>query len=297
MTPVKVSWLEGGELRALYRHGPAQPSPSPEATLFHLLSPEKSGVNFVNELRNDHPLRRVYINGFACGGIAIGDVDGDGRADIYCTGGPGDNVLYRQTGPLQFEDITSKAGVAASGSWSAGSEFVDVDNDGDLDIHVCNYDSPNLLYLNDGTGVFTEAGEQAGIAVRDASLSAHFADYDNDGDLDFYLLTNRLIRAGGLPTGKFSTVDAEGKPVLLPEFQRYYHIVRNPAGQYKVRTVGRPDRLFENDGKGRFTNHLIGSNQESYDIRAVDIDGDGDLDILIAGRGSQNVVWYESPLK
>ena len=41
----------------------------------------------------------------------------------------------------------------------------------------------------------------------------------------------------------------------------------------------------------------VGSNQESYDIRAVDIDGDGDLDIVIAGRGSQTVVWYESPLK
>ena len=284
--PVKVSWLEGGELRALYRHGPAQASPSPEVTLFHLLSPEKSGVSFVNELQDDHPLRRIYILGFACGGIAIGDVDGDGRADIYCTGGPGDNVLYRQTGPLQFVDITSKAGVAASGSWSAGSEFVDVDNDGDLDIHVCNYDSPNLLYLNDGNGVFTEAGEQAGIAVRDASLSAHFADYDNDGDLDFYLLTNRLIRAGGLPTGKFSTVDAEGKPVLLPEFQRYYKIVRNRAGQYKVRTVGRPDRLFENDGKGRFRDvtTAAGIADRDYGLSAtwLDADGDGLLDLYVA---------------
>ena len=149
VTPVKVSWLEAGELRALYRHGPAQTSPSPEATLFHLLSPEKSGVSFVNELQDDHPLRRIYILGFACGGIAIGDVDGDGRADIYCTGGPGDNVLYRQTGPLQFEDITSKAGVAASGSWSAGSEFVDVDNDGFLDIYSLAgyYSAPEEIAL------------------------------------------------------------------------------------------------------------------------------------------------------
>lgn len=283
---VKRVSLEPGELRALYRHAPTPSSPPADTTLFHALSPEESGIRFVNEVQNDHPLSRLYILGFACGGIAIGDVDGDGLADVYCTGGPRDNVLYRQTDNLQFVDITKRAGVAASGLWSTGSEFVDVDNDGDLDIHVCNYDAPNLLYLNDGHGVFTEGGKAAGIAVKDASLSAHFADYDNDGDLDFYLLTNRLIRKGGLPSGKVSTVDAAGNPVLLPEFDRYYHIVKNRAAQSKIRMVGRPDRLFENDGQGRFSDvtETAGIADLAYGLSATwfDADGDGLLDLYVA---------------
>ena len=279
--------LEPGELKELYLHEESSKGNSKSSALFEPIAAEDSGIDFVNLVDNQHPLSRLYILGYACGGISIGDVDGDGWDDIYCTGGPGDSVLYKQVGKLKFEDITLESGVSAKGHWSVSSQFVDVDNDGDLDIYVCNYNTPNLLFINDGNGVFTESAKDSGTDVKDASLSAHFADYDNDGDLDYYLITNRLIRAGGLPTAKEATyVTADGKPALRPEFRQYYEIYEKADGKYTIRTIGRPDRLFENDGKGKFRDvtREAGIEDSAYGLSAAwfDYDGDGLIDIYVA---------------
>ena len=276
--------IEPGQIQVLYSH---ESRTQKFESLFSPLEVEDTGVSFVNVVDDEHPLSRLYILGYACGGIAVGDIDGDGWDDIYCTGGPRDSVLYRQVGKLQFEDFTQSAGVSASGKWSCSAQFVDVDNDGDLDIHVCNYDEPNLLYINDGKGNFSESGQSAGIDVKDASLSAHFADYDNDGDLDYYLLTNRLIRAGGLPSAKEATYrTSEGKPALKPEFKPFYEIYDKGGKQYTIRTIGRPDRLFENDGKGRFRDVTkeAGISDLAYGLSAAwfDYDSDGLIDLYVA---------------
>ena len=280
--------IDPGQIKVLYPH--ENRSGESSKSLFTDLGVERTGVSFVNVVDDEHPLSRLYILGYACGGIAVGDLDGDGWDDIYCTGGPRDSVLYRQVGNLEFEDVTSSVGVAASGKWSCSAQFVDVDDDGDLDIHVCNYGEPNLLYVNDGKGNFTESGESAGMAVNDASLSAHFADYDNDGDLDYYLLTNRLIRQGGLPTAKEATyTDPQGKPALRPEFKPFYKIYDKGEGQkprYSINTIGRPDKLFENDGKGNFRDVTkeAGIEDIAYGLSAVwfDYDRDGFIDIYVA---------------
>ncbi|MCP4188992.1 MAG: RNA-binding protein [Planctomycetaceae bacterium] len=264
---------------------PSTANPESKETLFSKLAPEQTGIHYINRIDKDHPLSRLYISGFASGGVAIGDIDGDGLTDIYLTNGPDSNRLYRQVSKLQFEDITDKSGVSSAGNWSAGSAFADVDGDGDLDLYVCNYDSPNQLYINDGTGIFVDEADKRNAALADASVMAHFCDYDNDGDLDYLVLTNRLYRAGGLPTGKISK-EVDGVPQLLPEYERYYHLVKQGPNQFLVKTSGRPNRLFENDGQGNYrdVSEAAGLNAIGKGLSATwyDYDLDGRMDIYVA---------------
>ena len=257
---------------------------TPDGPLFEDIAAE-AGIDFVNPIDNAHPLSRLYISGFASSGVAVGDVDADGLPDLYLTRGPGANRLYRQTSAFKFENITERAGVALAESWSSGAAFADVNGDGHLDLYVCAYDSPNHLFINDGAGNFKDNARDAGVAVKDASLSAHFQDYDQDGDLDFYLVTNRLYRAGGLPP-KEPTHTIEGKLAILPNYERYYKLVETGANRFVVTTKGRPDQLFQNDGTGNFTNatESAGIAGDHYGLSAtwLDYDQDNDLDLYVA---------------
>ena len=85
--------IEPGQIQVLYSH---ESRTQKFESLFSPLEVEDTGVSFVNVVDDEHPLSRLYILGYACGGIAVGDIDGDGWDDIYCTGGPRDSVLYRR---------------------------------------------------------------------------------------------------------------------------------------------------------------------------------------------------------
>ena len=126
----------------------------------------------------------------------------------------------QSTNALKFRDATQAAGLAEDAdTWSTGVTMVDVNNDGHLDVFVCNYDSPNRMYLNQGDGTFTKPAN-TGLDVSDASLAASFADYDNDGDLDCYLLTNRYYRAKGRPKGAPAKMK-NGVAVVLDEYKNF----------------------------------------------------------------------------
>ena len=88
----------------------ARSGATPDAPLFTRLTPEESGIAFVVPVDITHPMRRAYYSSMACGGVAIGDVDLDGRSDIFATSGVGDNGLFLQTGPLKFENVTESLG-------------------------------------------------------------------------------------------------------------------------------------------------------------------------------------------
>ena len=227
---------------------PLQAPGPPGQTLFTALTPGQSGIDFVNPIDTRHPLKRLYLGAFACGGIAVGDLDGDGHPDLFLTGGSPENRLYLQTDkPLRFADATRTSGITPSGTWSAGPTLVDIDADGDLDIHVCNYDTPNHLWINDGKGKFTEQAEAFGLAISDASLMATFCDYDLDGDLDCFLLTRDFKRAGGRP--KEHPVElVDNKWRIKPGFEKYYDIVTRAGGKQVYINAGRQDFLLRNDG-------------------------------------------------
>jgi enediyne biosynthesis protein E4 len=152
-------------------------------------------------------------------GVAVGDYDNDGFADLYVTN-YGGNTLYRNNGNGTFTDVTARAGVAGSG-WSASAGFFDYDNDGHLDIfvtryvewtfqengycgekkpgyraycHPDNYDGvTNLLYRNNGDGTFTDVSAKAGLAdAVGKGLGVAFADYDDDGYVDVYVANDSV---------------------------------------------------------------------------------------------------------
>lgn len=224
-------------------------SASPTAsTLFTALTPEDCGIDFINPIDTKHPLKRIYLGAFACGGVAVGDLNGDRRPDLFLTSGARPNRLYLQTdSPLKFTDATKAAGITSSERWSAGATLVDIDADGDLDIHVCNYEAANQLWLNDGRGKFTESAAKFGLAIEDASLMASFCDYDLDGDLDCFLLTRDFKRAGGRPA-EHPVIREGDRWKIKPGFEKYYDIVTRPGGKTVYVNAGRADYLLRNEG-------------------------------------------------
>ncbi len=188
-------------------------------TLFTQMDNEQLGVSFLNELTYDKDFNVFnYRNFYNGGGVAVGDVNGDGLVDLYLTANMKANRLYINKGNWQFEDITDQAGVAGNQRWSTGVAMADVNGDGHLDIYVCNSgdiqgDSrANELFLNKGDGTFEEVAEEWGVADQGLSTHGVFFDYDRDGDLDLYVLNNsyRAIGSFNLEKSSRAVRDAEG---------------------------------------------------------------------------------------
>src|SRR5687768_6234332 len=121
-------------------------------------------------------------------GIAVADVDGDGRTDIYFVSQVGGNQLWRNLGGGRFEDMTATAGVAVLGKVSVSASFADIDNDGDADLYVTTVRGGNKLFENDGRGRFRDISTGSGVNYVGHSSAAVFFDYDRDGRLDLFLV-------------------------------------------------------------------------------------------------------------
>jgi enediyne biosynthesis protein E4 len=271
---------------------------------FRTLGPEDSGLNFVIPIDTKHPDKRLYYSAMACGSVATGDLDGDGWADLYFATGPVPNRLFRNTGESggpRFEEISDAAGIQAKDSWCNGAVMIDIDGDGDLDIYVCRYDEPNLLFLNESTpGVFRfrEAAAEWGLDYQDASLMPSFADYDRDGDLDLFLVTNAFYRKGGRPPeGVPMRRTATGWEVVEP-WDKYFEFssIELSSGSPKFTEVARANRFFRNDG-GTFVDisgacGLLSLKTHTNAMGWFDYNGDGWLDMYVANDFSDRDELY-----
>lgn len=235
-------------------------------TLFELVKPDESGITLTSPIAADHPLARAYHSSSACAAVAIGDLDLDGRPDVYAGDGPGKNGLYLQKEPMKFTDVTAETNTGGEDeAWAVGISLADIDNDGDLDIYVCNYDYPNALYINllidggkrsDGPLRFKESAAEYGLNVADGSVVSAFADYDRDGDLDVYILTHQIYRADGRPAEPIKILEKDGKLEVSPEWKRWFEVdqfKRGDNGEILYSEAGRPDIFFRNDGEKGFT--------------------------------------------
>ena len=238
-----------------------------EAKLFDLLPADSTGINFSNQLSVDDQFNiftyRNYYNG--CG-VAIGDINNDGLPDIFFTANMLPNRLFLNKGNFKFEDITEKSGILKKAKWSTGVSMADVNGDGLIDIYVCNSgdikgdNKQNELYINNGNNTFTERAEEYGLAVKGFSTHAAFFDYDHDGDLDMFLLSNSF------------------KPIGSFNLQQNERNIRDSMGGHK---------LFRNDG-GHFTDvsaaagiygSVIGF---GLGVTVGDVNGDGWQDIYVS---------------
>ena len=245
------------------------------STRFHQLV--DCGVDFDNYM--DRSITNMLLE--TGSGLALGDYDGDGLVDIYFTGSSIDNRLFRNLGNLKFEDVTESANVngrmMGTGLWASGASFADIDNDGDLDLYVCNMAAPDLLYVNQGDGTFLEEGFPRKTAYNGASKQANFCDYDQDGDLDFYLVTYQDIVE--IPHEVIR--ERNGKREVVPGKEEYVAIIDG----HEELWVGEQDLLYRNDGSGNFEEVARSSGIEGFDpgLASVwfDFDNDGWQDIYV----------------
>ena len=223
---------------------------------FALVEGNTSGIQFTNQISD---IRAITNRNLLSGsGVALGDVDGDGLCDVYFCGLDNDNVLYRNRGSWNFEDVTSAAGVACPREDSTGATFTDVDGDADLDLLVTGLGTGVRLFINDGKGKFTERTDEAGLRSKSGSMSLAVADIDNDSDLDLYVVNYRPTTLKDIPDAKFQVGYVRGQPMIThfngipitrPDLTNRF--VLSPSGD--VLELAEPDQLFINDGTGKFT--------------------------------------------
>ncbi|HRG78057.1 MAG TPA: VCBS repeat-containing protein [Cyclobacteriaceae bacterium] len=290
----------------------------PPPTLFTNITKE-SGIHFRNDLTFTDQLNPyTYRNFYNGAGVAIGDINNDGLQDIYFAGNQVDNKLYLNEGDLSFKDISDQAGVACSDVWSTGVTFVDINADGFLDIYVCksgNPDAPNRnneLFINNGDLTFTEKSEEFGLDIIGLSVQASFFDYDKDGDLDCYLLTNSFKSIGNYDLVKnqreIPDPQGAGNKFFINENGRFRDYSKE-AGIYRSNigfglgiTLGdfngdswtdifvsndffERDYLYINDQHGAFTESLTDYFQSismgSMGADFADLDNDGNPELFV----------------
>lgn len=212
--------------------------------LFTLVPPDSTGIHLTNEIIEDENVNPLqYENSYNGGGVAIGDLNGDGLDDIYLTTNRQGNKLYVNHGNFAFEDVTSRAGVAGWLGWCTGVTMADVNGDGLLDIYLCHSGNlpgskrANELFINKGPDkkgipIFTEQAAAYGLADSSFSIQAAFFDYDMDSDLDMILLNHSPIR--------FNNLDGTAIQYLLHKTDSLtgLKLFRNDKGFFREATAG-----------------------------------------------------------
>jgi hypothetical protein len=251
-----------------------------ESTKFRMLSSKRTGIDFKNTITESdsfNVLTYEYIyNG---GGVGIADLNNDGLSDIIFAGNQVSSRVYLNEGHFRFRDITSNFEGLTNDQWYNGVAIVDINSDRLPDVYFTSTKDPdprnckNRLWVNqgikdNGDPFFTEMAEDYGIAEDGQSISAGFFDYDNDGDLDLYVLNNTVNQ-------RMNTSLSE-------------RLIDGSAENN--------DRLYRNEGNGTFTNVTIpaGIKYEGFGLGLAmgDVNKDGYPDIYVSNDFITNDLLY-----
>ena len=297
----------------------------PEDALFQMLPAAQTGITFNNKVRDNEDFNvfnyRNYYNG---GGVAIGDVNNDGRPDIFFTANQGDNKLYLNKGNWKFQDVTEKANVKGAHRWHTGVSMVDINGDGWLDIYVCNSgglkdgNRANELYINQKNGAFKEEAAQYGLDDKGLSTQAIFFDFDHDGDLDCFVMNNsyRPVGSFGYNKNLRNTRDPKNGDRLYRNDNGHFTDISAKAGIYgseigfglgiaagDTRNTGwddlyvsndffEHDYLYLNQHNGTFKENSNGAmghmSMSSMGSDMADINNDGLLDVFTTDMLPEN---------
>ena len=292
---------------------------TPDSTpLFTQLPHTRTGVDFTNTIK-ELPHRTYYNFNtlYDGGGVALGDINNDGWVDIYFTGNEVPNQLYLNKGNLTFENISGSAGIVGGEGWHNGVSMIDINGDDYLDIYVCRGgwvsqadQRRNLLFINQGDLTFKESADSYGLGDRGYSFQSSFFDFDNDGDLDVYVINHpdqsnldiqdykkghtqgidfckdHLYRNDG---GSFTDVTTSaglgstygfGLSLMTADMDNNGY-----ADIYVCNDYTEHDYLFMNNGDGTFTDRLFYSTQHislfSMGCDFADINNDGSEDLFV----------------
>jgi hypothetical protein len=234
---------------------------------------------------------QYYMAEIMGAGAALFDYDNDGDLDVFLVQGGSFDESQRAAGATsrlfrndlaasggtrtpRFTDVTDRAGVGLR-AYGMGAAVADYDNDGDLDLFVTSF-GPETLFRNNGDGTFTDVTARAGVSDPLWSTSAAFADYDRDGDLDLFVANYLDFTIAGNKVCH----DAVG--------------ARDYCSPRSYRPV--PDRLYRNEGAGRFTDVTAPSGVSRADgaglgVVSGDYNGDGWLDFYVANDATPNQLW------
>ena len=298
-----------------------------EQPLFSKVSSALSSVTFNNEIarfESDSLNALEFDPLFNGAGIGIGDFNADGFTDIFFAGNFVSSRLYLNKTDFQFSDVTTEARLETS-KWCTGVSVADVNLDGKLDIYVCvagpdtlRTKRSNLLFINQGNNendvpVFEEMAEAYGLNDAGFSIQSAFFDYDRDGDLDCYLLTNAVEKTGrnrlrpkrsngeGPSTDRLyeNTGTLHGHPAFK-DISKKAGIVKEGYGLglcitdlnadglpdvYCANDFVSNDLLWINNGDGTFTDGAADffkhTSYNSMGIDVQDINNDGLLDVYV----------------
>ncbi|MFT5144648.1 MAG: hypothetical protein ACI80V_003231 [Rhodothermales bacterium] len=232
--------------------------------------------------------------------MAIGDVDGDGLPDVFMAGLQASSRLYRNLGAWRFDDVTDASGLDLSGVYNTGAAFVDADGDADLDLVTTLLDGPSALWLNDGSGVFSEDASWPGRAAgARGGTTITAADVDGDSDLDIYITNYKRRTVKDLYHPREISFDRTVEQVgdqftVIPPYDQHYKIQRQ-EGRVMRYEYGEADALLVNDGAGfrdvtteAFSDPEGLATDWGLTAQFRDLDGDNDPDLYVSND-------FESP--